>query len=366
MKLLCVVILIVVGSSYIMQCIRIYQLPRPTEIPVTMHPNLEIVFSPERMEVSILKFLVQIEPDRTATISVLFVFKSNDPNAMTSLEAMVLAPRSLKSGDVFPRNDSSFECIEFVVKNESSRHYNRGPVESVSVDSYLVNGTPTGREDDYQYRAVYSLKLGRNIENSLRSFNLPGWVRDDTSVSIVAIAEFNVKTTWAVQQRENTCFSDVRLRVRSQTDSDFQLYVPFDAEIIFSSSNLVRVRPYALLGTVSASKMDYASGRFYVQYEIIPLYLRFPYRDLIFGVVLGSLSGVILAEVLRLLARILPARISHLKWRFIIFGNRLLHGVRTQAERMKRSVCVPAEAHTQNSSQRRNDGTTTVQILSAR
>lgn len=258
-------------------------------------PSLELVLSSENLKTTNALMVVEIDSNASATVSLLVVFESS-ADAVLWWQVSSLAPPSY---EVLRIQDAQTECLGYVVSWEhpSYRQYvTPGIKDAISYTQSLDKGSPTGRIEDYVNSATYRMELGENVRKAQRVFSneTSGRLRND-SLAVIERAEIVTRIDRCAQKIGNIYFADIRATVDLHIEFDLYFGIPSDANVVFFSSNLVRLRPNIFLAVAGRPSEQNLMGRFYVQYEWVDWYLRSPIKEMI----IASFSGAFLVTIIR-------------------------------------------------------------------
>lgn len=219
---------------------------------------------------------ISIELLRSATLEANFTtqFESNSSDASIDWEFLSQPICSL----VLHR--ARFEIFGYLTtwKSPVNKHYFEPGA------AYLFgNETGTLSFPSGQQLMTYHFAFGgpiREMQTAYSSDYPKNLTIDKNSVPVIIGGFVALSTNCGVQNFGYTYFADLKVTNQLQTEPEIQLSVPADATISFFSSNLVRLRP-----TIFWLPLSVPVQRFYVQYDLTPLYLQYPYKDIIVGLI---------------------------------------------------------------------------------
>lgn len=274
-------------------------------------PNFVVTLLPSELRALIVEMSVKVESNATATVRLSVEVETSRPDALLGLVVQTSSPRPVPS--VLKMSNIAVGTVGYLASwIEPTRSYVFFlPRLEVSISDIRVHEENpvsvsefTGR---YHGSVWCNVSLGEHIRNAQRFWFEKAEVPPiGVNRDLIVVTErlvFTFQTNCAAQKMEDSYFVDMELWTMQGAAVSFELSTPSEAVIMHSSPNLIRLRPDALFFSGGSMFERSSGGRFYVQYELVPWYLRSPQKDIIVGVILGSIVSTIMTMVLNAIIR---------------------------------------------------------------
>ena len=279
-------------------CIQALQNNSMCDAQYVRPATLEFHFSQGELRITNVEVSIRANSNTTATLDLSITFESNSSGA--SLGWSIESFEPVSSEYVFVERDGRIQFLGYATSwaSPSTRHYVQPSVidEPVNHTARGVGGSWEADRETF-YSIDYSLKLGEMVGKAQRIlYSHVGGDVSDKTINVIGRAHVLILANCGVQSTGNAYFTDIRIPLFGWTEAEISISIPAEGVMIFSSSNLVRIRPNVLWAAIARSANKETIQRFYVEYDMTSFLLRSPTKEILSF--LASLFGGVGLKVL--------------------------------------------------------------------